>query len=295
MRRTRKWKSALLAASLLFGSAVAGSAAPTAPQAPAAVASIGTETISAEEMLYVLQSQTGGNELMLGLGLSRMDLGARRELASQMAEALLLSEAARARGFDQDPKVAYTLKWDAAKLLAQAYLERASAKWNLSDSACRTYYDAHRDEFVQAEAVRVRHILCENEAEARAALLEVLRTKDFAAVAKERSKDPGSAPNGGDLEWVERGQTAPEFEAAVFGAAPGSPVGPFKSPFGWHVVLVSERRAARQLSFDEAKGEVRQRLQRNYIKDEISKLAAARPIRLDDGALSELGGIPAPK
>jgi peptidyl-prolyl cis-trans isomerase C len=259
------------------------------------VATVGDEKLTAEDMLYVLRSQTDGNDLMLGMGLARMDLAAREDLARQMAEALLLSDAARARGYDLDPRVAYALKWDRAKALAQAYLERASEKWDLSEKACRKYYDAHPEEFVQAEAVHVRHILCETESEARSAMLEVLKTKDFAGVARARSKDPGSAERGGDLEWVERGQTAPEFDAAVFAGRNGTLAGPFKTQYGWHVVEVLERRDKKQLPFQEALPEVRQRLQRACIDEEVARLTSARPVRLDEAGLSNLGGVPVPQ
>ncbi len=65
---------------------------------------------------------------------------------------------------------------------------------------------------------------------------------DFATLARAHSEDTGSALKGGDLGWVSPGDTVPEFEEAMNALAPGEISEPFKSPFGWHIVQVQERR-----------------------------------------------------
>jgi len=64
---------------------------------------------------------------------------------------------------------------------------------------------------------------------------------DFAAMAAEYSQDPGSASRGGDLGWFTRGRMTPAFEEAAFGARTGQIVGPFRSPFGLHILEVTGR------------------------------------------------------
>lgn len=98
---------------------------------------------------------------------------------------------------------------------------------------------------------RVRHILLrtnalvgDDEAEAQ---LEALREQlaqggDFAAVARSKSEDPGSAANGGELGWTSPGELDPRFQAAIDALAPGEISAPFKSNFGWHIAEVLERR-----------------------------------------------------
>lgn len=65
---------------------------------------------------------------------------------------------------------------------------------------------------------------------------------DFAALAKSNSEDPGSATNGGDLGWVNPGQTVPEFEKAMNGLKTGEISDPVQTPFGLHLIQVLERR-----------------------------------------------------
>lgn len=96
-----------------------------------------------------------------------------------------------------------------------------------------------------------RHILLtpnalQDDATVRQRLADIrkraLEGEDFAAFASNMSEDPGSAVNGGDLDWVVSGQMVPEFEAAMNDLADGEISQPFKSQYGWHIVQVLGRR-----------------------------------------------------
>lgn len=102
------------------------------------------------------------------------------------------------------------------------------------------------------DEVHVRHILIKpseirSEAEARR-LVEriherILAGEDFAELAKSFSEDPGSALNGGDLNWIDPNILVPEFREVMADTPAGQLSQPFKSPFGWHVLEVLGRRA----------------------------------------------------
>ncbi|WP_432706489.1 peptidylprolyl isomerase [Azotobacter salinestris] len=102
------------------------------------------------------------------------------------------------------------------------------------------------------DEVHVRHILIKpseirSEAEARR-LVEriherILAGEDFAELAKSFSEDPGSALNGGDLNWIDPNVLVPEFREVMADTPAGQLSQPFKSPFGWHVLEVLGRRA----------------------------------------------------
>jgi peptidyl-prolyl cis-trans isomerase C len=81
-----------------------------------------------------------------------------------------------------------------------------------------------------------RHILVPTEPEAQKVLARLAAGEDFAALAGELSQDPGSAQQGGNLGAVERGETVPAFEEALFAAAPGQVVGPVGTDFGFHII-----------------------------------------------------------
>lgn len=85
--------------------------------------------------------------------------------------------------------------------------------------------------------------------------------EDFAALAKSFSEDPGSALNGGDLNWVDPGALVPEFRAVMSETPPGQLSQPFRSPFGWHVLQVLERRTS------DASGKAREQQALNLLRN----------------------------
>jgi len=120
------------------------------------------------------------------------------------------------------------------------------------------------------EQTRARHILIKvNEvtadAEAKARIERIKERIDLGAAFEEQAKlnsEDGSAAKGGDLGWVSPGDTVPEFEQAMNRLKPGEISGPVRSPFGWHLIEVQDRRtqditAARQR--DQARIALRQR------------------------------------
>src|SRR5690606_1837387 len=77
--------------------------------------------------------------------------------------------------------------------------------------------------------------------------------EDFAAVAREGSEDPGSAAQGGDLGWVERGLMVPAFEEALFALDPGKVSDPVKTEYGYHLIRVDEVEAGHAETYEEAR------------------------------------------
>jgi len=95
--------------------------------------------------------------------------------------------------------------------------------------------------------IRARHILLDSRAEAEVVLKNLEEGEDFATLAEELSKDPGSAELGGDLGWFARGQMVPEFEEVAFSLEPGEFSAVVETPFGFHIILVEERDEDREL------------------------------------------------
>ena len=258
------------------------------------ILTVGSSALNEKEVLNLMATTTGGNEMMVGLMLAQSTLKDRVDLVNQMAHALLFAEAAKRRGLESRPDIAFQIKWQTMQILTQAYFEQNSAKWDMSEKAVRNYYETHKNEFYQAPASHARHILSQTEGDALNAALEVYRTKDFAKAASEYSRDPNSAKNGGDLGWVEKGMMVAPVEAAIEGASIGSLVGPVKSDYGWHIIEVTERRPGKQLNFEESAEMVVQALQKHYFENELKELQAKFSVNIDEEALKNLGGIPAP-
>ena len=120
--------------------------------------------------------------------------------------------------------------------------------------------------------VRARHILVENEEDATKAAQRVKGGEDFAKVAAEMSKDPGSKTEGGDLGWFTKERMVAPFAETAFKLKPGEVSEPVKTQFGWHVIKVEEKRTKPIPGFEEMREQVDQYLTRKAQQDLILKL-----------------------
>ncbi|MDO5563387.1 MAG: peptidylprolyl isomerase [Synergistaceae bacterium] len=259
------------------------------------IISVGSESLNASEVLQMLTATAGGNPMVMNMILAQSTLKDRKSMVGQMADALLFAEEAKTKGLYTRPDLAFQIKWQVCQILLKAYLEQISASWDMSEAALHKYYDAHKAEFVVKPAAHVRHILTENEADALNAALKIYKSKDFAKIAAEYSRDPNTSKNGGDLGWVEKGTLDAAVDKAVEEAKIASIVGPVKSEYGWHILEVTERRPQKQMNFDEAREAVIQSVQRTYIDAELKKLKGKYPVTINEKALSNLGGVKAPE
>ncbi len=144
--------------------------------------------------------------------------------------------------------------------------------------------------YQKPEEVRARHILFRaekpaDEAAAKAKadkLAPSLNAKNFAAKAKELTEDPSGKANGGDLGWFSKGRMVPEFEEAAFKAKIGDVLGPIKTSFGYHLLLVEGRKGEEKRELAQVKEELaRQALQRRKTK-ELDALMASTKAELQE-------------
>ena len=142
------------------------------------------------------------------------------------------------------------------RLLAREVNKRVS----VSSAEVRRYYQTNLPEFEKPEQVRVRQIVVATEAEAQR-VMEVLRAgADFAAVAKQKSTAP-EAEKGGDLGYFAMGEMPAEFNV-VFGLPRGGTSGIVKSPYGYHIFKLEDKRKAGRTGLDEAYRGIEEKLQR---------------------------------
>lgn len=136
---------------------------------------------------------------------------------------------------------------------------------SVSPEEIKAYYETHGDEWAQAEVVRVRHILLQDEAEAERILEGLENGEDFAALARLHSVAPeGKA--GGDMGWVSRGQLPESLEEPLFKTAPGglSPV--VKTPFGFHIFQVMEKREAGKARIEDCVEKIKERIREERLE-----------------------------
>lgn len=135
----------------------------------------------------------------------------------------------------------------------------------VTDEEAREYYDKNRKEYEMPEQVRARMIVVETEEEARRAM-ERLRSERFEAVAEEVSVGP-EAVDGGDLGFFGRGDMPVEFEEVVFKLPAGSVSGIVRTPYGYHIFKVIEKKKVRRLGFDDVKQSIMEKLRTEKTED----------------------------
>ena len=171
------------------------------------------------------------------------------------------------------------------------------------------YYQRNRAAYQTPERVRIRHILfllrSPGEAEAprdpaavrrqaEAALAELRRGKDFAALARQQSDDAGSKDKGGELGWILRGQTVPVLEQAVFAAAPGGAPQIVETGYGFHLVQVLAHEPEHVKPLADVRGEIETVLKDDKVRREALEqarqlVAAVRAGKTLDQAARDAG------
>lgn len=144
-------------------------------------------------------------------------------------------------------------------------------------------YDEQRDRFRIPERVHVLHILLKTtgkpEKEIPALrkriddlLKQVKSGADFADLARKNSEDTGSAVKGGDIGWIARGQTVPEFEKAAFSLKPGQISDVITTTYGFHILRVEQKENAHLRPFEEVRGDLQKELTGARVVDKMQEL-----------------------
>jgi peptidyl-prolyl cis-trans isomerase C len=198
-------------------------------------------------------------------------------LMDQIINGRAVAAAARQAGVDKDTAVRARIRRAEEQELVKAYLSRELAG-RVTEERIRAAYDAEIRARPAEEEVRARHILVPTETEAREALAEIRAGADFNAVAQRRSAGPG-AREGGDLGFFKRGDMVPEFAEAAFALPAGQmSAAPVRSPFGWHIIRVDERRSSAPPPFEEAREMLQQRLFESEVNDVVERARSTAKI-----------------
>ncbi|HET7717000.1 MAG TPA: peptidylprolyl isomerase [Bauldia sp.] len=192
----------------------------------------------------------------------------------------LAAAAAEASGMDQQPQVLSRLDLARDRTLYSEFL-RSKFIAAVTEETVRARFDQELAKFVPQEEIHARHILVNNDQEelAKQIIAELDAGGDFAKIAAEHSTDPGSGQSGGDLGWFKRGMMVKPFEDAAFALEPGQYTKtPVKTDFGWHVILVEEKRMEAPPTFEAERARIEQELVRETFDKEIGGLRDAAKI-----------------
>ena len=204
-------------------------------------------------------------------------------LVDYMVDLKVGAQAADAAKVAETPDFQRKLAYFRDKLLLDEYLEREARK-AVTPEAAKALYEQTVKAMKPDEEVHARHILVDNEDDAKKIAARIKGGEDFAKVAGEASKDPGSKAEGGDLGWFTKERMVAPFAEAAFKLNAGQVSDPIKTQFGWHVIKVEEKRVKPVPTLAEMKEQVEQYITRKAQQDLILKLREGAKIERTDAA-----------
>jgi peptidyl-prolyl cis-trans isomerase C len=233
----------------------------------------------------IRQSDVALAEEELGPSLAQMDPATKKDnVLAFLIDMKIVAKAAEDKKIEDRPDFKARLAFARNRLLMDNLLA-AEGKSAATDEAMKKVYEEAAKQISGEQEVHARHILVETEDEAKAIEAELKKGADFATLAKEKSKDPGGASDGGDLGFFTKDQMVPEFSTVAFSLEPGKISDPVKSQFGWHIIKVEEKRNRKAPDFEQVKPQIETYVARKAQADYVAKLReGAKVERMDQAA-----------
>ena len=235
----------------------------------AILATVNGQDVTSEDVAILLRA-------MPGASYDALSAEQKQQVLDQAIDRKLLMEHAVNSGVQNSDEYKKALESIKKEMALEIWMKNGFDKITISDAAAKKFYDENAENFVQPERVRARHILVENEAEAKNIIKELgslkgdKLTEKFSELARKNSKDPGGQ-NGGDLGWFSKNQMVKPFADSAFALKKGDfSKAPVKTQFGYHVILVEDKQASQKVNFDEAKGNIKGMLQAEEFKKNVT-------------------------
>jgi peptidyl-prolyl cis-trans isomerase C len=227
-----------LAASLLLLTACGQAGTPAATDAGPSVATVNGQALSAS--VFNLYISTVSQQPAESLPAEQKD-----QLLDQLVSMHLAADAAQKGGLDKDSEVQAQLELTRLNVLADAQFKKLMADTPVTDADIQAEYDTQVAAMPKGGGTEYNasHILVDSKATADSIIADLKKGGDFAALAKEKSKD-GSKENGGNLGWFTPETMVKPFSDAVVALEKGKYTEtPVESQFGWHIILLNDSRA----------------------------------------------------
>ncbi|MBA4261973.1 MAG: peptidylprolyl isomerase [Comamonadaceae bacterium] len=196
-----------------------------------------------------------------------VDEATRAQLKEEVILREIFMQEAQKRGIAATEEYRTQMELARQTILIRALFADHQKKNPVTDAEIKAEYD----KFAAANAgkeFRARHILVEKEDEAKAIIAAIKGGAKFEDQAKQKSKDPGSGANGGDLDWANAASYVTEFSEAMVKLDKGQMTEtPVKSQFGWHIIRVDDVRQAQLPAFDDVKPQIAQQMQQQKMAE----------------------------
>jgi peptidyl-prolyl cis-trans isomerase C len=202
----------------------------------------------------------------------------RKKIREDMINLEVLVQEAKKAGLDKDPEVMLQTELNRMALLGNAYVQDYAKKHPIGEEQLKQKYDNLKSSLGDNE-YNVSHILVASEEEAKTIIGQLGKKGRFDKIAKEKSKDVGSAEKGGSLGWSVPTNFPPPFASAMVKLKKGEYTKQaIQSQFGWHIIKVDDVRNLKMPSYDELKPQIHQGMQQQMIQDLIADLRSKAKI-----------------
>jgi peptidyl-prolyl cis-trans isomerase C len=208
-----------------------------------------------------------------------------RMLNNLVVEELFVQEGEKT-GLTKDKDFQLAMERARRQLLAQRYLQKA-VQPKITDGNVRKFFDSNKGRYSQDE-VKASHVLLKSEAEAKEVYSKAKAGEDFEVLAKKYSKDPTAAQNMGDLGYFTRSRMVPQFADKAFSMKKGEISEPVKTPFGYHIIKVVDKRDGKPVKFDEVKEQVRADFQNESVNELIESLKKNKKVTINEDKVKSL-------
>lgn len=205
---------------------------------------------------------------------------------SGLIDVKLLAKDADKEGLQNDEAFKKRIAYLTERELHNAYFKKHVVDAVTAEEV-KARYDAEIAKITPPEEVKARHILLKTEDEAKAVIKELDGGKDFATLAKEKSTDPNKA-DGGDLGYFTKDRMVPEFSEAAFKLEKGKYTEtPVKTQFGYHVILVEDKRTQAPPTLDQVEPQVKQLVMRDKYVALLEAAKKKSAVDITDPALKK--------
>jgi peptidyl-prolyl cis-trans isomerase C len=202
----------------------------------------------------------------------------RQQVKDQLIQREVFMQEVTKRGIAEKPDVKFQLDVQRQNALIQALMREELARNPVTDEQIKAAYEEQKKS-TGAREYKARHILVESEAEAKDITAQLKKGARFEELAK-KSKDPGSAQRGGELDWAGAGAYVKPFSDAMVKLDKGQMTeAPVQSQFGWHIIKVDDVRDAQFPPLDQVTPQIREALSQQRMAAFADQLRKAAKIQ----------------
>ena len=199
-------------------------------------------------------------------------------LLDRLVDSKLVVQEGKKNKVTEDPAYKKRLAFVEEQVLQDFWIQREIARKVTADKL-RQRYEERLKSMPAEEEVHAKHILVATEDEAKALIAEIKKGAAFDKLAKDKSTDKASGAEGGDLGWFKKSDMVKEFADAAFDLKKGSlSEAPTKTQFGYHVILVEDRRKAPPPAYEELADQLREEMAREAVTAELDLMRSRAKI-----------------